>query len=104
VRFFEQRLDVRGRVRTGGGEQRHIVTAGHERVAEQFDNASIPPQPRGGTGIHGGVSTAIRKRRALAACGGSSRKGVLAFLTSVVARLLNATRSGPYPECRCDPC
>ena len=38
-------------------EQRYFVTMGHERVTQQIGDASLPPSPIGGTGIHGGAST-----------------------------------------------
>jgi hypothetical protein len=70
------------------------VALGDERLAKQFDDRLDSPIATGGTGIHGGASTAIRKRSAVVARDGSSRKGVLAFVRSVVSRPLIAAHSG----------
>ena len=56
-----------GARKPGAANSGQFVTMGHERVTPQIGDASIPPSPIGGTGIHGGASTRDLQRTAASA-------------------------------------
>ncbi len=56
---FQRGADPGGRARAGRGEQRDVVSPRDQLVAQQRDDGLDPSVAGGGTGIHGGASTAI---------------------------------------------